>query len=79
MQREISINQPQLTQQRDLLAALFSTLERTVTGLCGCWHTRMSWPVTHNGRTLRSCLKCGMCRRFDPDTWKTYGPFYRRD
>jgi len=46
MQREISINQPQLTQQRDLVATLFSTIERKVTGLCGCWHSRMSWPIT---------------------------------
>ena len=78
MQQAISITQPQLTQQRDLLGALFSTLERQAAGLGGCWHRRLSWPVTRNGKTVRRCLKCGMCRSFDPQSWRTFGP-YRRD
>ena len=47
--------------------------------LRGCWHRRMSWPITRDRRTYRVCLNCGMCRSFDPKSWKTFGPYFRRD
>ena len=41
-----------------------------------CRHKGMSRPFTHEGRTYRVCLKCGMRRDFDLRSWKMYGPFY---
>ena len=79
MQQVISITQPQLAQQRDLVGVLFSALERQASGLARCWHRRLSWPMTRDGETVRRCLKCGMCRRFDPHSWKTIGPFFLGD
>jgi hypothetical protein len=78
MQRVLGISRPQTTSQRDGLVATLSAVEllRTV---FGCWHRRMSWPVTRGGQTYRACLKCGARRKFDLKTWKTYGSFYRRD
>ena len=79
MQNALSISQPQIISHRDDLVTILSALERLVRGLFECWHRRMSWPITREGQTYRACLKCGMCRRFDPETWETFGSFYRRD
>jgi hypothetical protein len=79
MQRVSSISQPQITSQRDGLVRILSPLERFLATLFGCWHRRMSWPITRDGQTYRACLKCGVRRNFDTKTWKTFGSFYRRD
>ena len=79
MDRVLRIPQPQATAQRDTFATILSAPERLVGSLLGCWHRRMSWPITRDGQTYRSCLKCGVRRNFDPKTWKNYGPFHRRD
>ena len=79
MQQVLSITQPQLAQQRDLVGVLFSALERQASGLGRCWHRRLSFPMTRNGKTVRRCLKCGMSRSFDLHTWKTIGPFFPGD
>ena len=79
MQQVISITQPILVPPRDIFASAFSTLERKAAGLFGCRHSRMSWPITRNGRAVRTCVKCGMSRNFDPQSWETFGPFYRCD
>ena len=78
MQRVLSISRPQMKTQRDDLVATLSPVE-LLRAVFGCWHRRMSWPLTRDGQTYRGCLKCGARRRFDVKTWKTYGSFYRRD
>ena len=77
MERALSIAPPQITSDRDSLVTTLSALERSVGRVFGCWHRRMSWPITRNHQTYRACLKCGMCRRFDPKKWKAFGSFYR--
>lgn len=75
----IGISQPQITSPRNGGINIRSAIDRRVVSLFGCWHRRMSWPITRDRQTYRSCLTCGMCRDFDPKTWKTFGSFYRRD
>lgn len=79
MQRVLSIARPPKTSDRDDVATILSGVHRRVGSLFGCWHRRMSWPMTRDGMTYRACVRCGMRRNFDPKTWKTFGPFYRRD
>jgi len=79
MQRVLRISQPQLTSQRAGLVTILSALERLLGAVFGCWHRRMSWPITRDGQTYRACLNCGVRRSFDAKTWKTFGSFYRRD
>ena len=79
MERVLSISPTQITAQRDDLVTTLPAGERLVGSLFRCWHRRLGWPMTRDGRTYRACLKCGMRRSFDTKTWKTFGPFYRRD
>lgn len=44
--------------------------------LFGCWHKRLTRPVTRDRVTFRSCLECGARRNFDMERFKTTGPFY---
>jgi hypothetical protein len=44
--------------------------------LFGCWHKRLSRPVTRNRVTFRSCIDCGARRKFDMERFQTLGPFY---
>lgn len=52
---------------------------RVITKLWSCWHRHMSRPFTHDGETYRTCLRCGVHRRFNLDEWKTQGRYYRDD
>jgi hypothetical protein len=79
MDRVLRIAPPQATAHRDSFATILSAPERLVGTLFGCWHRRMSWPITRDGQTYRACVKCGVRRNFDPKTWKSFGSFYRRD
>jgi hypothetical protein len=79
MQRVASIRQPQMGSQRDGLATIPSALKRFGVRLFGCWHHNMSRPITRKGQTTRACVKCGVRRSFDTESWKTFGSFYRRD
>jgi hypothetical protein len=47
-----------------------------VSRLLGCWHLKLSRPVTRGQETYQSCLRCGMHRRFDPQRWSPSGQFY---
>lgn len=58
------------------VAGFVGSLRAAVTRVFGCHHSPMSRPFTSDGRTYRVCLKCGMRRDFDLDTWTTSGPFY---
>jgi transcription elongation factor Elf1 len=42
----------------------------------GCWHSRMSKPVTIDKTTFCYCKDCGLRRRYDFTTFKTQGAFY---
>ncbi|NNE99930.1 MAG: hypothetical protein HKN25_12995 [Pyrinomonadaceae bacterium] len=42
----------------------------------GCWHKELSRPFTNRRASYRSCLRCGARKKFDPNTLKTYGPYY---
>ena len=41
-----------------------------------CWHVRLSRPFTHGKESYRVCLRCGMRREFDVQSWKCIGRFY---
>ena len=64
------------------LAAMHSRKKSThtlfflVSRIWSCWHRTMSRPFTHDGETYRVCLKCGMRREFDLQTWKTTHSYY---
>jgi hypothetical protein len=60
----------------DLFGKLTDTLGYCINRVCGCWHLNMTRPITHGRETYRSCVRCGMHRSFDPDTWKSCGRFY---
>jgi hypothetical protein len=47
-----------------------------LSNIFGCWHKRMSRPVTRNSVTFRSCIDCGARRKFDMESFRTAGPFY---
>ena len=42
----------------------------------GCWHKELSRPFTSVTESYRVCLDCGARKQFDPQTLKTFGPFY---
>ncbi len=42
----------------------------------GCHHRALSRPFTRGKQTYIACLKCGMHREFDLETWRPSGPFY---
>jgi hypothetical protein len=79
MQSVLRISQPQIVSQQDNMVTMVMALDRLVGTVFGCWHRRMSWPITRDNQTYRACLKCGVRRNFDSNTWKTVGSFYRRD
>lgn len=47
-----------------------------VSRLFSCWHIKMSRPFTHERETYRTCLRCGMRRKFDVEKWKSIGRYY---
>jgi hypothetical protein len=44
--------------------------------LFGCWHTRMSKPVTIDNTTFCYCKDCGLRRNYDFETFQPQGAFY---
>jgi len=44
--------------------------------LVSCRHRQMGRPFTRDGRTYRSCAKCGTRREFDLETWKMKGRYH---
>ncbi len=44
--------------------------------LFGCWHGKLSRPFIENRVSYRTCLKCGARKRFDSNTFSTFGAFY---
>ena len=41
----------------------------------GCWHSKMSWPVSFEGHSYQVCLGCGIKRLFDESAFRAYGPY----
>lgn len=44
--------------------------------LFGCWHSRMSKPVTIDQKTFCYCKDCGLRRKFDTRSFRLEGAFY---
>lgn len=55
---------------------LNNAAQRLVVRLFGCWQHELSRPFTRNGKTHRVCIKCGLSRDFNLDTWETHGASY---
>lgn len=43
--------------------------------LRGCWHSKMSWPISAAGHSYQVCLGCGIKRLFDEKAFRSYGPY----
>jgi len=42
----------------------------------GCWHMKLSRPITKNSNTYRYCVKCGLRRNYDLKNSQSTGSFY---
>jgi hypothetical protein len=42
----------------------------------GCWHKRLSRPMSDRSSTYQVCTECGARRRFDMEEFKAKGRFY---
>jgi hypothetical protein len=40
-------------------------MKRLMELLFGCSHERCGWPITIKGVTVRTCLACGLSRKYD--------------
>src|SRR5919108_5267771 len=40
-----------------------------------CWHASTSFPITREGVTYITCLKCGQHRLYDTGNMQGYGPW----
>ena len=47
-----------------------------VASVFGCWHKRLTRPISDKDNSYRACLECGARRKFDTYEFKTSGPFY---
>lgn len=44
--------------------------------LRGCWHSKMSWPISYDEEfSYQVCPSCGIKRLFDPSAFRAYGPY----
>jgi len=67
---------PKVREYAERRLALDQAMDRLFRTIFGCSHRRLSRPFTSQGKTYRTCLKCGMHRDFDLRTWKTFGPYH---
>ena len=44
--------------------------------LFGCWHPRLTRPISDNDSTYQTCVECGARRHFDTETFMPAGSFY---
>lgn len=42
----------------------------------GCWHKRLTRPITDRNSSYRACLECGARKKFNTEEFRTSGPFY---
>ena len=77
MQSSITINgQVFRQQQAERTRVLNNAAQRLVQRLLGCWQHDLSRPFTHQGRTYRVCMNCGLSRDFNVQKWETHGASY---
>ena len=63
----------------DLRQKLAGSLRYFLLRLISCRHRHLSRPITHEGRTYRTCANCGMRREFDLATWRSRGRYYQAE
>ena len=78
MQSIATINEQMIAAEKERSRVLNDAAKRLVQRLLGCWQHDLSRPFTRQGKSYRVCLKCGMSKDFNLDTWKTHGRFYSR-
>jgi hypothetical protein len=78
MQSIATINEQMIAAEKERSRVLNDAAKRLVQRLLGCWQHDLSRPFTRQGKSYRVCLKCGMSRDFNLDTWKTQGQSYTR-
>ena len=44
--------------------------------LLGCWHKRLTRPISDKESTYQTCVECGARRKFDIENFTASGPFY---
>ena len=44
--------------------------------LFGCWHRRLTRPISDSSSTYQTCIECGARRQFDTDSFTSIGSFY---
>ena len=44
--------------------------------LFGCWHPRLTRPISDKISTYQTCVECGARRQVDAENFKAFGPFY---
>jgi hypothetical protein len=44
--------------------------------LFGCWHKRLTRPISDKNSAYRACLECGARKMFITEDFRTSGPFY---
>ena len=42
----------------------------------GCWHKRLTKPMSDRNTTYQACVECGARRRYDAAEFRARGPFY---
>jgi hypothetical protein len=72
MESAASLERQMVMQYEERQLAFRETARRVIDRVLGCWQHDLSRPFTNGGRTYRVCLKCGVSRKFDPVSWKTY-------
>jgi hypothetical protein len=56
--------------------AIFGERQGMFKRVFGCWHLKLSRPTTTNHVTYQYCVKCGMRRNYDLDSFEPTGSFY---
>jgi hypothetical protein len=76
MQSVATINQQMIQDHAERTRALNDAAKSLVEKLLGCWQHDLSRPFTHQGRTYRVCVKCGLSKDFNLTSWKTQAVTY---
>lgn len=76
MQSVAVLNEQMINDHADRSRTLNNAAQRLVVRLLGCWQHELSRPFTRNGKTYRVCVKCGLSRDFNLNTWETHGASY---
>lgn len=61
-----------MKQENEMFGENQSIIER----ILGCWHLKMSRPITTENVTYRYCIKCGLRRNYDLANFRSVGTYY---